>query len=77
MSFPDSPTRSLGTRLAPPDIDILLLVFVDMAAVVAGTATTGAAPPPPDPIYTLRPHAGEVTALGYVNLGSRGGLISG
>lgn len=34
-------------------------------------------PPPPDPIYTFRPHAGEVTAVKYVALRSQGALASG
>ena len=38
---------------------------------------SGQAPPPPDPVYTFRPHAGEIATLKYVNLETRGTLVSG
>ena len=40
-------------------------------------AMSGQAPPPPDPVYTFRPHAGEIATLKYVNLATRGTLVSG
>ena len=41
------------------------------------TSPAPAPPPPPDPVYVFRPHAGEIAALKYVNLGTRGALVSG
>jgi WD40 repeat protein len=39
---------------------------------------SSAAPKPsPEPFYTIRPHAGDVTSVEYLDLGTTGGLASG
>ena len=40
-------------------------------------ASSGVPKPSPDPFYTLRPHAGDVTAVQYLDLGTSGGIASG
>ena len=33
--------------------------------------------PSPEPFYTIRPHAGDVTSVEYLDIGTTGGLASG
>ena len=40
-------------------------------------ASSAVLKPSPDPFYTLRPHAGDVTAVQYLDLGTSGGIASG
>lgn len=35
------------------------------------------APPPPDPVYTLRPFAGEVMMVKYANFGKKQAVMAG
>ena len=41
------------------------------------SSASGAPRPPPDPFYTLRPHAGDITAVQYLNLATNGGIANG
>ena len=57
-----------------------LTVAIDMAdeTLKKNSSERGGAPkPPPEPFYTLRPHASDVTAVRYINVGSKGGILSG
>ena len=48
-----------------------------MSTEKSSPAVSGVPRPSPDPFYTLRPHAGDVTAVQYLNLGTNGGIASG